>query len=586
MAKTSGAPSVEREHFSYSFGHRVVFPYSPPFTFLASRSLFIKPKLTMASIMPVSLNPCRILKGDAEEEKSESARLSSFIGAIAIGELVKSTLGPKGMDKILLCEGRDEGKVEVTNDGATILRSIGVDNPAAKVLVEVSMIQDQEVGDGTTSVTVLAAELLKEAESLISMKIHPQTIISGWRKAVAVAKQALEDSSWDNSIKDDAALREELMHVARTTLSSKILSQHKDFFANLAVSAVLRLKGSGNLDAIQIIKKLGGTLTDSFLDEGFLLSKRPGMNQPRRVKNAKILVANTPMDTDKIKVFGSRVRVDGVAKVAELELAEKEKMKEKVNNIVAHGCNVFINRQLIYNYPEQLFADAGIMAIEHADFDGIERLALVTGAEIVSTFGNPEKVKLGTCELIEEVIIGEDVMMKFSGVPLGEACNLVIRGATQQILDEAERSLHDALCVLTSIIKSPKMVYGGGASEMLMANAVSNLALQTSGKESFAMEAFAKALRALPTIIADNGGYDSAQLISELRAQHAQGNTTFGLNMDTGAVDDMKNLAILESFVVKRQVLLSAAEAAEMILRVDNILRQAPRRRVPDRRGH
>lgn len=538
------------------------------------------------SIMPVSLNPCRILKGEADEEKSETARLSSFIGAIAIGELVKTTLGPKGMDKILLCEGRDEGKVEVTNDGATILRSIGVDNPAAKVLVDISMIQDQEVGDGTTSVTVLASELLKEAETLIGMKIHPQTIISGWRKAVAAARQALEESSFDASKSEPTILREHLMNIARTTLSSKILAQHKDFFAQLAVDAVLRLKGSGNLEAIQIIKKLGGTLTDSFLDEGLLLDKRPGLNQPKRVEKAKILIANTPMDTDKIKVFGSRVRVDGVAKIAEIELAEKEKMRDKVNLILKHDINVFVNRQLIYNYPEQLFADAGVMAIEHADFDGIERLALVTGGEIVSTFGHPEKVKLGTCDLIEEVMIGEDVLLKFSGVPLGEACTIIIRGATQQILDEAQRSLHDALCVLSQVIKEAKLVYGGGATEMLMANAVTNLASKTPGKESFAMEAFAKALRQLPTIIADNGGYDSAQLLSELRAHHAKGQSSYGLNMDQGTAEDMKTRNIIESFVVKRQVLLSAAEAAEMILRVDSIIKQAPRRRVPDRRGH
>merc|ERR1711944_333979 len=210
-------------------------------------------------------------------------------------------------------------------------------------------------------------------------------------------------------------------NIARTTLSSKILSQHKDFFSKMAVDAVLRLKKSSNLDAIQIIKVQGGTLEESFLDEGFLLNKKPGVRQPKRIENAKILIANTPMDTDKIKVFGSRVRVDGVAKIAELELAEKEKMKDKVNLILKHDINCFINRQLIYNYPEQLFADAGVMAIEHADFEGVERLALVTGGEIVSTFYNPEQVKLGTCKLIEEVMIGEDKLIHFSGVGMGEA---------------------------------------------------------------------------------------------------------------------------------------------------------------------
>lgn len=368
----------------------------------------------------MSLNPVRVLKNEAEEEKAEIARMSSFIGAIAIGDLVKSTLGPKGMDKILVAHGRSAGQVEVTNDGATILKAIGVDNPAAKILVDMSKVQDDEVGDGTTSVTVLAAELLKEAEKLIEQKIHPQTIIGGWRKAVDVARAALRDLSMDNSADTDK-FREDLMNIARTTLSSKILSQHKEHFTKLAVDAVLRLKGSSDLQAIQIIKKRGGCLEESFLEEGFLLDKKPGVHQPKRVENARILIANTPMDTDKIKVFGSHIKVDSMAKIAELEVAEKEKMKDKVNKILKHNINVFINRyihsvlyyapvllwlhyrQLIYNYPEQLFADAGIMAIEHADFDGIERLALVTGGEIVSTFDNPDLVKLGRCDVIEQV---------------------------------------------------------------------------------------------------------------------------------------------------------------------------------------
>lgn len=530
----------------------------------------------------VSLNPVRILKNDAEEEKAEIARLSLFVGAIAIGELVKSTLGPKGMDKVLVAHGRSAGQVQVTNDGATILKNVGVDNPAAKILVDMSRVQDDEVGDGTTSVTVLASELLKEAEKLIEQKIHPQTIISGWRNATKVAREALKNVATDNSA-DPSRFREDLLNIARTTLSSKILSQHKEHFSKLAVEAVLRLKGSGNLSAIQVIKKRGGTLADSFLDEGFLLDKKPGVHQPQRITDARILIANTPMDTDKIKVFGSRVRVDSMAKIAELETAEKEKMKDKVDKIIKHGCNVFLNRQLIYNYPEQLFADANIMAIEHADFDGIERLALVTGGEIVSTFDNPELVKLGRCDLIEEMMIGEDILLRFSGVPLGEACTVVIRAATQQILDEAERSLHDALCVLAATVRESRIVYGGGCSEMVMACAVMRAAASTPGKEAVAMESFARALQQLPTVIADNAGYDSAQLISELRAAHNSGANTMGLDMEQGKIGCMKQLGITESWAVKRQVLLSAAEAAEMILRVDDILRAAPRKRVKDR---
>lgn len=532
---------------------------------------------TMASL---SLAPVNIFKAGADEERAETARLSSFVGAIAIGDLVKSTLGPKGMDKILLSSGRD-ASLMVTNDGATILKNIGIDNPAAKVLVDMSRVQDDEVGDGTTSVTVLAAELLREAETLIAKKIHPQTIISGWREATKAARKALLASAVDHG-SDEVKFRQDLMNIAATTLSSKLLTHHKDHFTKLAVEAVLRLKGSGNLEAIHVIKKLGGSLADSYLDEGFLLDKKIGVNQPKRIENAKILIANTGMDTDKIKIFGSRVRVDSTAKVAEIEHAEKEKMKDKVERILKHGINCFINRQLIYNYPEQLFGAAGVMAIEHADFAGVERLALVTGGEIASTFDHPELVKLGSCKLIEEVMIGEDKLIHFSGVALGEACTIVLRGATQQILDEAERSLHDALCVLAQTVKDSRTVYGGGCSEMLMAHAVTELASKTPGKEAVAMESYAKALRMLPTIIADNAGYDSADLVAQLRAAHSEGNTTAGLDMMEGTIGDMAALGITESFQVKRQVLLSAAEAAEVILRVDNIIKAAPRKRVPD----
>lgn len=536
----------------------------------------------------MAMNPIQVLKHGAEEEKAETARLSSFVGAIAIGDLVKSTLGPRGMDKILYAPrgqyGNGEPSVQVTNDGATILRSCGVDNPAAKILVELSKVQDDEVGDGTTSVTVFASELLREAERLIDLKIHPHTIIRGWKKAVAAARDALEATAQDNQ-SDPEKFKADLFNIARTTLSSKLLTQHKDFFAEICVNAILKIKEDpkATLDSIQIIKKLGGSMEQSFLDNGFLLDKRPGMNQPRRVENAKILLANTAMDTDKIKVFGSRVRTNDIKSLAEIEAAEKEKMKEKVEKICAHDMNVFINRQLIYNYPEQLFGDANIMAIEHADFEGIERLALVLGAEIVSTFDNPEGAKIGSCDLIEEVMIGEDKLMRFSGVKQGQACSLVLRGATEQILDEAERAIHDVLCVLYSTVKETRTVFGGGCSEALMAQAVQALVEKHGGKEQHAIQSFANALRQLPTIMADNAGLDSADLIANLRSHHAEGSSTMGLDLYNGCVACMSEKKVTESFKVKRQVLISGHEGAEMIMRVDDILKSAPRQRAPDR---
>merc|ERR1719353_1497272 len=437
--------------------------------------------------------------------------------------------------------------VSVTNDGATILKSVLIDNPSAKVLIDISKVQDDEVGDG-------------------------------FRLARDAALKALAASAVDNSA-DPVKFRADLINIAKTTLSSMVLSQDKEHFAEIAVNAVLKLKGSTNLDQIQVIKRTGGTLADSYLDpDGFLLDKKIGVGCPKRMTDCKVLVANTPMDTDKLKIYGSKVKVDSVAKVAEIEAAEKNKMLDKVDRILAHGCNVFTNRQLIYNLPEQKFADAGVMSIEHTDFDGTERLALVLGADIVSTFDTPESVKLGACAAIEEVMIGEDKLVRFSGCPNSQASSIVLRGANTHVVDEAHRSLHDALCVLSQTVKATKVLPGGGATEMLMAQAVEEASKTVSGKQVLAMEAYARALRAMPMHIADNAGYDSAELIAGLRAKHHEGHHTWGLEMDKGELADMNELGICEAFKVKSQVLLSASEAAEMILRVDDIVQCAPRR--------
>jgi T-complex protein 1 subunit beta len=446
---------------------------------------------------------------------------------------------------------------------------------------DIAKTQDDEVGDGTTSVTVLASELLREAERLTQQKVHPQTIIAGWRLATEAARTALIQAAHSNG-EDAEKFKEDLLNIARTTLSSKILAQEKDHFARIAVDAILRLKGSGNLEAIHILKKPGGSLRDSFLDEGFILEKRVGVGQPRRVENARILLANTAMDTDKIKIHSGKVQAQELHEVIEIENAEKERMLRKCEKIAAHGCNVFINRQLVYNLPEQFFAERGIMCIEHADFEGVERLALVLGAEIVSTFDHPERVRLGQCRLVEEILLGEDKAIRFSGVPLGEACTIVLRGATQQLLDEAERSLHDALCVLQQTVRDQRVVPGGGAAEMLMAKAVEDAARSTPGKRSLAVEAFARALRQLPTILADNAGLDSAELVTALRAAHHRGETTAGLDLREGRVADMHALGVTEPLRVKLAVLNSASEAAEMLLRVDEILKAPPRKREPD----
>ena len=291
------------------------------------------------------------------------------------------------------------------------------------------------------------------------------------------------------------------------------------------------------------------------------------------------------MDSDKVKIFGAKFKVKSTSKLAELEKAEREKMKNKVEKIKKFNINCFVNRQLIYDWPEQLFTDSGINSIEHADFDGVERLALVTGGEVISTFDNPETAKLGHCKSIEEILIGEDVMTRFTGVAAGKACTIVLRGSTDQALDEAERSLHDALSVLSQVTKETRTVLGGGCSEMNMSKAVEQTAQNESGKKSLAIESYAKALRQLPTILCDNAGYDSSELVSKLRSCIYNGLINSGLDLNSGNIADMSDFGIIESYKLKKAVVSSASEAAEVLLRVDDIIKAKPR--TADRsRGH
>ena len=531
----------------------------------------------------IGLRMPQITSQQAIEEKNEQSRVSAFVGAIAIADLVKSTLGPKGMDKILQPMSDESGnnRIVITNDGAKILNSVYVDNGAAKILVDCSKTQDSVVGDGTTSVAVFAGELLREAEKLVNKKIHPQFIISGYRKARDRSMEILNKLATDNHENKDL-YESDLKHIAMTTLSSKLVTHQKEFFAEMAVNAVKRLGDNPNLDLIKIIKKPGGTLEDSFLDEGFILEKSIAISCPKVKINPKILIANTPMDYDKIKIYGSRVKVNSVDSVAKIEQAEKEKMKNKVEKILKHNCDVFINRQLIYDYPESLMADKGVMVIEHAEFDGIERLAAVTGGEILSTFDTPNKAVLGTCSKIEEIMIGEDKVIKFSGCKDSKACSIVLRGARAHLLDEAERSIHDALCVIAETVKSHKVVYGGGFCETKIALELEKLAKEEKGKESYAIESFSKALLQIPTIIADNAGLDSSELVSQLKNKIHEGSEEAGLDVYRNCIGSMKENGVYECFKVKQQAIISACEAAEMIIRVDMTFTAPPRPREPE----
>jgi T-complex protein 1 subunit beta len=495
------------------------------------------------------------------EERGEDARRTILAGTDLVGEILRTTLGPKGMLKML----KGETGTSITNDGAFVLKNLLVDSPAARILVDSSAGQDWEEGDGTTSVAVLASLLVREASKLA---IHPTRIIKGYRMAQGKCEELLEKMCFEPS-------RDDLLRLVRTTLCSKVLKYDLERFCEMCVNAVERLEDRNDLELIQIIK-CTGKLEASYLDDGFILKKD---TEVKEMKNPKILVANTAMDQDKIKVFGAKLNMSSVSELAEMERVEKLRIQEKVEKIARSRVDCFINRQLIYDYPMQLLRLKNVQPIEHADFAGVERLNAVLGGKILSTFDSMDESCYGTCESIGNVTIGNERMIKFSGVKKG-ASTIVLFGSSKEMLDEAERSIHDALCVLTRIKEDPRVLYGGGSSEMCLAVALGKYALEEPGAESEAILAFSNALQEIPKILADNGGHNGDLVKSSLRADHGAGRSSYGVDTNEGMSRCMKELGVVDSFRIKKRAVVAASEAAQMIVKCDAVVKCKPRERT------
>jgi len=482
-------------------------------------------------------------------------------------DFVKTTLGPKGMDKLIISKN---GDLKITNDGATILKDISCDSIASIIIRDICSVQDEEIGDGTTTVCCLVGELVQEAKRLVSVKINPQIIIQGYRDAAREALKVIEKNSFNNSFNLELFCSD-LLNVAKTTLSSKVIFSNKEHFSRIALKAALKLRGSTDIKRIQIIKKRGGSLRDSFFEDGYILPKKMGNNQPKRLHNAKILIANTSMDSDKIKIFGAKVKVKTIARLAQIEIGEQNRILEKCRKIISHDINVFINRQLIYSKPEKFLTDNGLVTIEHADFEGIERLSLATGAEVVSTFDEPSKIKLGECKIVEEILIGEETMIRFGGCVNQGACTIVLRGSSQQILDETERSLHDTLCILTQVIKNPNLVWGGGCIEMGIVTSIEKLSRKNFTKKTLVLEAFSRSIQKIPKIIVDNSGFDSVESLTLLKNAHIKKKNSACLDITNGSTTDAKKIGLIEYAKLKTQIIVSAVEAVELIIRIDKM---------------
>ena len=520
--------------------------------------------------------PILILKEGTKRSRGREARRSNMLAARIIAEALKSTLGPRGMDKMLI---DSLGDITVTNDGATILDEIDVEHPAAKMMKEVAKAQDDEVGDGTTTAVVLAGELLKEAEELLEQNIHPSIIVDGYRKAAEKALEALEKAAIDVDLDD----RETLMKIVTTAMRSKAVSLAREHLGNIAIDAVKQIVEErdgeivADVDNIQIIKKEGKSLEESELVRGIIIDKEvvhPGM--PRRIENAKIALINCPLEIEKTE-FDAEIRIRSPEAIKAFLDQETEMLRKMVEQIKNAGANVVFCQKGIDDIAQHFLAKEGILAVRRVKKSDMEKLSRATGGKIVTNLADLKEEDLGRAELVEERKVGEDKMVFVEGCKDPKSVSILIRAGLERMMDEAERTMNDALYVVSDIFELPKMVPGGGAIEMEMAKAVRAYARQVGGREQLAIEAFADALEVIPKTLAENAGHDVIDTMVALRAAHEkEDGFAMGVNVYEGGIADMLEKGVLEPMAVKMQVIKSAVEVASMILRIDDVVAASP----------
>ncbi len=518
--------------------------------------------------------PVLILREGTRRSVGREAQRANIMAARVIAEAVKSSLGPKGMDKMLV---DSFGDVTITSDGRTILDEMDVEHPAAKMMVEVAKAQDDEVGDGTTTVVVLCGELLGKAEELIEKNVHPTIIIDGYRKAAEEALKVLDEIA----IKVDARDREALKKVAMTAMASKLVAEHREHLADMVVSAVLKVarEVDGELrvdvDDVKVEKKAGEALTETKLVDGVVIDKEvvhPGM--PKRIENAKIALLNCPLEVEKTE-FDAKIHIETPEQMEEFLREEEEMMRRMVNKIREAGANVVFCQKGIDDMVQHFMARAGILAVRRVKKSDMEKLAKATGARIVTNIDDLAEKDLGYADVVEERKVGEDKMVFVEGCKHPHSVTILIRGGSERIVDEAERSIHDALCVVRDVVEEPAILAGGGAPELELARRIRRFADSLAGKERLAALAFADALESIPVTLAENAGLDPIDVVSELTAMHEKGNLWAGVDVFSGKPADMWELSVVEPLRVKRQVIKSAVEAASMILKIDDVIAAA-----------
>jgi thermosome len=518
--------------------------------------------------------PVLILKEGTQRTQGRDAQRVNMMAARAVAEAVRTTLGPKGMDKMLV---DTLGDVTVTNDGATILGEIEVQHPAAKIIVEVSKTQDDEVGDGTTTAVILAGELLKRAEELIEKNIHPTLIVQGYKKATEKTIDILSKIAIPVKVDDEKNLQK----IAFTAMNSKASVGVQDFFADIAVKAVKQItekrgdKYLADIDYIQVVKKQGGSITDSTLVYGVIVDKEivhPGM--PKRVESAKIALLDTPLEIEKTE-FDAEIRINDPNQMKAFIEEEGRLLKDMVSKIKAAGANIIFCQKGIDDIAQHYLAKEGIVALRRVKKSDMEKLSKATSGKIITNLDDLVSSDLGGAKVTEERKYGEEKLMFVEGCKNPKAVSVLIRGGLMRVVDEAERTLHDALCVVADVVEDGRIVAGGGAPELEAAKNLREYASSVGGREQLAIEAFADSLEAIPRTLAENGGLDPIDILVELRALHEKGEIWAGVNVLEGETTNMKNAGVVEPLAVKVQAIKSATEATSMILRIDDVIASA-----------
>jgi len=525
----------------------------------------------MASIQQTPQGPVLVLKESALQQKGRDAQKNNITAAKLVAELVKTSLGPRGLDKMLV---DSLGDVTITNDGATILKEIDAQHPAAKMMVEISKTIDTEVGDGTTSSVVFAGALLEKAEKLLEKDVHSTVIIDGYQAASEKALELLAKLA--KTVKPDD--RESLIKIAKTSMQSKLVSENSVPLSKLSVDAILKIvekdgdKYSVDLDNLKVEKKAGGSIDDTCLINGIVLDKEivhSGM--PTKVEEAKIALVNAALEVEKTEM-SAEIRISDPTQMQQFLEEENKMIKSMVDKIHSIGANVLICQKGIDDIAQHYLSKHGILSVRRVKESDMTKLAKATGARITTNLDDISTNDLGSAENVQQKKVESDKWVFIEGCKNPRSVTVLIRGGSQRVVDEVDRSIHDALMVVKDVVEKPSIVAGGGSPEAYLSTELNEWAGSYDGREQLAMKQYAEALEAIPLTIAENAGMDPIDTIIALRANQSSGKQTMGINAKEGKIGNMFSLDIVEPLAVKEQIIKSATEAACMILRIDDVI--------------